>query len=136
VSSMRGLDPAFKPFVDALLSFAPQGAYITSGRRSGEVQQALYIDFITGKSKFPAARPGGSLHERGLAVDIGGLSPSQLKQLGELWESWGGRWGGRFRKSDPIHFDAGLGAGAKRSPKLTSKRSGARQSKPRRKRRH
>lgn len=27
----------------------------------------------------------------------------QLRAAGELWESWGGRWGGRF--NDPIHFE-------------------------------
>lgn len=26
-----------------------------------------------------------------------------LEPLGRVWESWGGRWGGRF--NDPIHFE-------------------------------
>lgn len=27
----------------------------------------------------------------------------QLELAGRVWESWGGRWGGRF--GDPIHFE-------------------------------
>jgi len=30
--------------------------------------------------------------------------PQVLRAFGELWESWGGTWGGRF--GDPIHFEA------------------------------
>jgi hypothetical protein len=25
--------------------------------------------------------------------------------LGAVWEAWGGRWGGRFSKPDPVHFE-------------------------------
>jgi hypothetical protein len=43
------------------------------------------------------------MHELGRAVDLGGLSNQELAELGGIWESWGGRWGGRF--GDPIHFE-------------------------------
>jgi hypothetical protein len=126
----------FKPFVEQLLALLPPGGYLASGVRSVSVQAGLYDDWIHGRSRFPAAAPGTSKHEQGLAFDVGGLNPSQLKKLGQIWESWGGRWGGRFRAKDPIHFESPSAAGAKRSPKSTSKRSGARKSKPRRRRRY
>jgi len=31
------------------------------------------------------------------------MDPQDLKDLGQVWESWGGVWGGEFR--DPIHFE-------------------------------
>lgn len=31
--------------------------------------------------------------------------PELLAAFGRVWESWGGRWGGRDG-SDPIHFEA------------------------------
>jgi len=33
-------------------------------------------------------------------------TPQQQEAVGLLWESWGGRWGGRF--NDEIHFDTGV----------------------------
>jgi len=106
---VKGYNSAFRPFVDALLEAARRinpNAYITSGPRDSKKQEALYHDYITGKSKYPAAKPGSSKHEQGRAVDIGGMSLSQLRRLGRIWKSWGGRWGGSFRgRKDPIHFD-------------------------------
>src|SRR6267142_4279854 len=43
---------------------------MTSGRRSTRLQASLYADWIAGRRKYPAAPPGRSLHERGLAFDI------------------------------------------------------------------
>ena len=72
-------------------------AIITSGRRSTPHNIAV----------------GGALSSRhlmGRAIDLGflGISPAPLTWLepgGLLWESMGGRWGGRFSSPDPIHFD-------------------------------
>ena len=72
-------------------------AIITSGRRSTAHNIAV----------------GGALSSRhlmGRAIDLGflGISPAPLTWLepgGLLWESMGGRWGGRFSSPDPIHFD-------------------------------
>lgn len=44
------------------------------------------------------------MHELGRAFDIN-ADPAVLAQLGQIWESWGGTWGGRDG-SDPIHFQA------------------------------
>lgn len=107
---MGGLDSRFKPYADALLELARRmnpAAYISSGKRSSSKQRELYRDYVTGRSRYPAAVPGTSKHERGLAVDLAGLSAGQLKKLGRVWRSWGGRWGGSFKgRKDPIHFEA------------------------------
>lgn len=42
---------------------------VTSGKRTREQQQALYEAAQRGESKYPAARPGHSAHEVGLAWD-------------------------------------------------------------------
>lgn len=49
-----------------------------------------------------------SLHYIGLAADLnlfkGGVYLTETKDhkpLGELWELWGGSWGGRFGESSP-----------------------------------
>jgi LAS superfamily LD-carboxypeptidase LdcB len=76
---------------------------VTSGRRSYRTQWRLYRRYLLGQSKYPAAVPGTSKHEKGLAFDIAVSPEWALDPLGRLWESWGGRWGGRFR--DPIHFE-------------------------------
>jgi len=76
---------------------------ITSVRRSRRSQVRLYRDYRKGRSKYPAAPPGHSMHERGRAFDID-ASPNDLATLGAIWESWGGTWGKKF--NDPIHFEA------------------------------
>jgi peptidoglycan L-alanyl-D-glutamate endopeptidase CwlK len=109
VTGLSSLNRAFRPYAAALFEVAASNfpsARITSTKRGAREQRALYAAWVAGRSRYPAAAPGTSKHERGLAFDIGGLSPRQLAQLGALWESWGGRWGGRFSHSDPIHFEA------------------------------
>lgn len=76
---------------------------LTSTRRSYATQLALYLRYLKGQSKYPAAPPGRSFHESGRAFDIE-TNDGALRYLGAVWESWGGRWGGRF--NDPIHFEA------------------------------
>jgi hypothetical protein len=66
----------------------------------------LYRRFLAGQSRFPAAPPGNSAHELGLAFDLWVNDESQLTDLGQVWESYfQGVWGGHFH--DPIHFEAG-----------------------------
>lgn len=73
---------------------------ITSTYRSRATQARLYRAFLQGRSRWPAARPGHSLHQYGLAFDM--LS-DDMARLGAIWESWGGRWGGRF--NDAVHYE-------------------------------
>lgn len=57
------------------------GTYLSSGVRSTADQARLYAD--RGNNPNPVAPPGTSRHERGLAVDIGGMSPDQRAQLSQ-----------------------------------------------------
>ncbi|ANH51291.1 putative peptidase [Campylobacter phage PC5] len=56
---------------------------VTSGYRSMESQQKLYNNFINGKGS-PANRPGYSLHEYGMAVDINSADAIKLDSSGML----------------------------------------------------
>lgn len=79
-------------------------ATVVSGDRDTHQQSQLYNAWLArGRTGLPAAAPGTSRHEQGRAFDLH-VSPREwLPALGALWESWGGRWGGRF--NDPVHFD-------------------------------
>lgn len=55
------------------------GTAMTSGVRTPQQQAALYAD--RGNNPNPVAPPGTSLHERGMAVDIGGMTPEQRAML-------------------------------------------------------
>jgi len=71
---------------------------ITSGYRSYATQKKLYLDYINGRSLYPANRPGTSMHEKGLALDIVSENPDDTVAL---LTSIGLVWGG---PNDPIHF--------------------------------
>lgn len=97
-----GLRPWLRPWAQQLVRLAGPYVSITSTRRSRRQQSLLYRRYLRGQSRFPAAPPGRSKHEQGLAFDLYG-DRDVLNQLGQIWERWGGRWGGRF--NDPIHFE-------------------------------
>ena len=102
--SLRSLDPSFRPWAQALYDVARRYKLrptITSTRRTSAEQAALYRKYISGQSRLPAAPPGQSLHEYGLAVDIFVPSEEWQRWLGEVWRYWGGRW----YESDPVHFE-------------------------------
>jgi len=101
------LDKRFRPLARAMYQAAAAAGLrptITSTRRSSKEQARLYRDYLSGRSRYPAAAPGKSTHARGLAFDMVVTPKSALTALGEFWESLGLTWGGRFK--DPIHFDA------------------------------
>lgn len=102
---MRDLDPRFRPYAVYLYRTAEYYGLqprVTSTYRSFAEQSRLYHRYITGQSNLPAAPPGRSLHQYGMAFD---MVAKQQESLGALWEHMGGRWGGRFR--DPVHYDTG-----------------------------
>jgi len=78
---------------------------VVSARRSESHQAALIKAGMTTATR--------SYHLSGLAFDVG-LRGYTLKTLpreywyviGEYGEDLGLRWGGRFSKWDPVHFDA------------------------------
>src|SRR3569833_2660587 len=55
------------------------GTYLSSGVRTTGDQARLYADRANNPN--PVAPPGTSLHERGMAADIGGMTPAQRAML-------------------------------------------------------
>ena len=105
--STKTLSPQMRRGAELLLKVAPAlgatSARITSAKRSRAQQAVLYKNFLAGKAKFPAAPPGTSKHEKGMAVDIVVEPPEAQIALGRWWQEVGGTWGGQFQ--DPIHFE-------------------------------
>jgi len=108
LSGFQGLIPELRPYAEGLYQVAVEyglGPRLTSTRRTFAEQSELYRRYLRGESPFPAAAPGRSLHNFGHAFDLVVADADAQRWLGLVWESWGGRWGGRF--GDPIHFDTG-----------------------------
>jgi len=76
-------------------------ARVTSGYRDPKKQAQLYNEYINGRSPYPVAPPGSSMHERGLAIDVVADDPDSLVLLlTRAGLSWAG-------PSDPVHFVLG-----------------------------
>src|SRR5574341_132132 len=69
---------------------------VTSTKRSRAEQAKLYRRYRLGLTKYPAAPPGASTHEKGIAFDLAVTPRSLLNVLGRAWEAAGYTWGGRF----------------------------------------
>jgi len=93
-----------------------QRCYVTSGYRSVADQQKLWDQYQALRARglssaqiaeqyglFTPARPGQSMHNYGLAFDIGGPADEQ-EWLGAVWNAWGGQWS----PSDRVHFQVRL----------------------------
>lgn len=121
---LETLDPRFRPYAERFILHLRNHGYsvfVTSTYRSNKVQRGLYRDYLAGRRKLPAAPPGQSSHQRGLAFDalvndynpdLPLSSPTAAGQrlAGAIWERLGGRWGGRFsHPPDPVHFEARSG---------------------------
>lgn len=110
-TSISALIPELQPFARALLGVAGSAGLqprITSTRRSYAEQTRLYRRFLAGQNPYPVAPPGTSAHEAGYAFDmmiqdVPRRMIVDLEDLGSVWKSWGGVWGGDFK--DPIHFE-------------------------------
>jgi len=109
MASLRTLHPKLVPWArwiyDLGKSYDPL-LVVTSARRSPGKQQQLYDKYRRGESAIPAAPPGGSLHEYGLAFDMARIGKDPLNDpllnwLGQVWTYYGGRHGGA---RDPVHF--------------------------------
>jgi len=109
MADLRTLDPYVGYYANHLYQLGKKydgRLVVTSARRDRAKQAELYQRWLRGESSIPAAPPGGSLHEHGVAFDLAriGISPHGdplLSWLGRVWEHWGGRYGGT---SDPVHF--------------------------------
>lgn len=103
-TTISALVPELQPFCRELVRIAGENRLeprITSTRRSLQEQRDLYARFLRGANPFPVAAPGTSAHETGEAFDMLVTPVDYLPALGELWQSWGGTWGGN---RDPVHF--------------------------------
>lgn len=76
---------------------------VTSTFRSFEKQRRLRERFERGLSRFPAARPGFSMHNYGFAFDAVVTRNGTQADLGRLAARHGLIWAG---KKDAVHFDA------------------------------
>lgn len=102
---MRGVDPVLAYYVEQLIALANYYGVqlrVTSARRSRAQQTKLYRAYISGQSALPAAPPGKSKHEYGLAVDMTAPFLEELNWAGQVWRSSGLTWGG---STDPVHFE-------------------------------
>lgn len=105
-SRFSDLDPYLQPYAQYLYDVAEYNGLkprVTSTFRSMEKQADLYRRWQQGLSALPAAPPGKSKHNYGLAFDMvvhdGYHSPWQTA-VGNFWKSLGGKWW----QSDPVHF--------------------------------
>jgi len=73
VADLNTLDSRLVPWAKWIYQVGKQQdgrLVITSARRSSAKQALLRADYLSGKSKIPANKPGTSLHEFGLAFSI------------------------------------------------------------------
>jgi len=80
MADLRTLDPRLYPWAHWIYTVGKQydpKLVVTSARRSKMKQIELWQRWLRGASKIPAAPPGQSLHEHGLAFDLAriGISP-------------------------------------------------------------
>lgn len=113
MASVAQLDAAFRPWVEYLLRVAEYNGLrvqVTSTLRTRAQQTVLYQRYLQCSARggrgtcLPAAVPGTSDHELGLAVDLvvnGDFRGPHQRALGEFWNSIGGKWAG---DADPVHF--------------------------------
>jgi hypothetical protein len=98
----NGLVHWLRPYAEYLYRIALYNGLhprVTSVYRSPQAQARLYQRYQQGLSRLPAAPPGRSKHQFGLAFDMVVDNP---EALGAVWTSWGGRWGG---SRDPVHYE-------------------------------
>jgi hypothetical protein len=106
---LRGVQPELADRIrqmEAVLSSQGIKIKVVSGLRSTERQKQLYA--ARASNPYPVAVPGTSLHEKGRAVDVGVIgkaSATTWNIVGSVGKQLGLRWGGDFRKPDPVHFE-------------------------------
>jgi D-alanyl-D-alanine carboxypeptidase len=104
--SLSLLNPEVHRRVTRLLAAARRAGLrveVTSTVRTSAEQKRLYDAWIArGQTGLPAAPPGTSTHEYGIAVDLYVYPPGTPEQLGALAECQGLHWAG---PTDRVHFD-------------------------------
>jgi hypothetical protein len=100
---LRGLSPVLRPAAEYLLAVArAYGLHptVTSAVRSRAEQQRLFDRYRAGQSKYPAAPPGRSAHEYGMALDA--VVP---ESEWPLWNAIRSAIGFHWDASDIVHSE-------------------------------
>ena len=105
---LLNLHPEVRRRAERLVRYLRQQGYdvtVTSGYRSPKEQEKLYRDYAAcqGAKKgfcIPAARPGRSTHQYGLAIDLVTDAPPEARE--EYARQSGLVYAGA---SDPVHYD-------------------------------
>lgn len=107
---LSGMRPGYMEYAGRFVDWLrAQGlrVTVTSAYRNPRRQAQLYADYQRARARglphLPAAPPGHSQHELGLAFDLRVEPDAYLAAVGHIWEWLGFTWGGRFQ--DPVHFD-------------------------------
>lgn len=114
MADLNQLHPGLVPWAKWLLEvgrYYDSRLVVTSGFRDLSKQADLYAKWQRGESQIPAAPPGRSMHNYGLAFDLArlGVDPFEdllLAWLGALWSQVGGS---PLMPSDPVHFQVRVG---------------------------
>jgi len=75
------------------------GTIVTSGFRDLNEQKVLYDEWRAGRRRLPAAAPGKSAHNYGLAIDVWASNGQQAALMTFLREA-----GGETVRGDPPHI--------------------------------
>ena len=89
---LLGLYEPWRQWCDWMLTYLDQRGFdpiVTSGRRTYGEQQRLYSAYLAGRSSLPAAPPGRSAHNYGLAIDVWAGNGQQGAMMNVL-RSFGG----------------------------------------------
>lgn len=106
MASLKDLVPELQDAANQLFEVATQSGLrprVTSVRRGIIKQAQLYELRQFGQWPYPVAPPGRSAHNYGWAFDMVVDPYEALGELGALWQSWGGTYGG---VADRVHFEA------------------------------
>ena len=98
--SLDGLNPGLVDALTQAVMAYGKPVTVTSAVRTPEEQQKAYDDYISGRSPYPAAKPGQSRHQAGNAVDLNRADADALAAGGFL-SAFGL---GRPVKGDPVHI--------------------------------
>jgi D-alanyl-D-alanine carboxypeptidase-like protein len=103
--ALSGIHPALYVRMQCFSDYAQRQGLafeVTSTYRSASKQRQLYADWeARGFTGLPVAKPGCSLHQYGLAVDMVAYQPERSDELVGIAGECGLIWAG---PSDPVHF--------------------------------
>ncbi|MBX3267902.1 MAG: M15 family metallopeptidase, partial [Acidobacteria bacterium] len=117
----KSVEDDFQAALNEINKVVPEGIGFTEMFRTFGYQKQLYDAWVDrGKTGNQVAMPGRSRHEGGFAFDVKGMGekgkPTALaKLIIPIFEKYGFRWGGRFKKPDPPHFEADFRRGGYKS---------------------